>query len=56
MKIGIIIHSETGNTYSVALRLQTKLMESGHHVNLDRLVPLNAEQIDTHKIRFEETA
>ena len=37
MKIGIIIYSHTGNTYSVALKLKNKLSAAGHSVNMERL-------------------
>jgi menaquinone-dependent protoporphyrinogen IX oxidase len=40
MKIGIIIHSQTGNTYSVAQKLMEKLSAKGHTVNLERLEPV----------------
>ncbi len=37
MKIGIIIYSNTGNTNSVALKLQEKLTAGGHSVSLEQL-------------------
>ena len=37
MKIGIIVHSRTGNTYSVATKLKEKLASTGHEVDLERL-------------------
>jgi flavodoxin len=37
MNIGMIIHSQTGNTHSVALRLQEKLSAAGHSVTMERL-------------------
>lgn len=52
MKIGIIIHSETGNTYSVALKLQEKLIAAGHLVDIERLTSIGGEQTDVNKIRF----
>lgn len=54
MKIGIIVHSETGNTYSVALKLHEKLIAVGHLVEIERLRPIGAEQTDANKIRFEK--
>lgn len=44
MKIGIIVHSQTGNTYSVAQKLQERLLSTGHSVNLERLIPVDEKQ------------
>lgn len=37
MNLGIIVYSQTGNTHSVALRLQEKLAAAGHTVALERI-------------------
>lgn len=37
MKIGIIVHSHTGNTLSVAQRLEEELVKAGHTVKLERV-------------------
>ena len=37
MNIGIIVHSQTGHTLSVATRLKEKLSAAGHAVNLERV-------------------
>lgn len=37
MKIGIIIHSQTGNTYSVGMRLRDSLTVAGHTARLERV-------------------
>jgi flavodoxin len=37
MKIGIIVHSKTGNTLSVAERLKKELEGAGHSVKIDRI-------------------
>jgi flavodoxin len=37
VNIGIIIWSQTGNTYSVAEKISEKLTSVGHSVNIDRL-------------------
>jgi NAD(P)H dehydrogenase (quinone) len=39
MKIGIIVHSKTGNTHSVALKLKEKLSTAGHQVNIEKVTP-----------------
>lgn len=37
MKIGIIVYSQTNNTYSVAEKLGDKLKRSGHSVTIERI-------------------
>ena len=37
MNIGMIVYSQTGNTYSVATKLQEKLSTGGHSVTLERI-------------------
>jgi flavorubredoxin len=37
MDIGMIVYSQTGNTYSVAQQLQEKLSTAGHAVSLERI-------------------
>jgi flavodoxin len=37
MNIGIILHSHTGNTLSVAEKLQSALLAAGHSVTLERV-------------------
>src|SRR4030042_4883233 len=39
MKIGIIVFSKTGNTYSVANKLMEKLLQKKHSVKVERLEP-----------------
>lgn len=43
MKIGIIVHSYTGNTLSVAQSLQNKLIEAGHSVSIERVMAVNED-------------
>lgn len=38
MNIGIIVYSQTENTYSVGFKLQEKLSADGHSVNVQRVV------------------
>lgn len=57
MKIGIMIHSNTGNTYSVAEKLRDKLIKDGHFVDLDKLEPVggeNTNETDIKKIIFDK--
>ncbi len=37
MKIGIIVYSLTGNTYSVALKMQEALVRNGHSVDIEKI-------------------
>jgi flavodoxin len=37
MNIGMIVYSQTGNTHSVALKLQEKLAAAGHAVTMERI-------------------
>lgn len=43
MKIGIIVHSYSGNTYSVAQKLQDKLSKAGHSVTVEQLKLVGGE-------------
>lgn len=43
MKVGIIIHSHTGNTLSVAQRLQADLQSKGHLVEIQRVSAVNED-------------
>lgn len=53
MKIGIIIHSRTGNTNSVALKLKEKLSAAGHSVDLERLKVVGLLRRGIKDIQFE---
>lgn len=44
MLIGIIVHSQTGHTLSVAERMEARLMEEGHAVTMERVVAANDEE------------
>lgn len=41
MKVGIIVHSITGNTLSVAEKLQERLVAAGHWVQLERVTAVD---------------
>ncbi len=45
MKIGIIVHSQTGHTYSVAQRLREKLSADGHAVDIQQLKLAGGQQV-----------
>jgi flavodoxin len=40
MNIGIIVHSQSGHTYSVAEKFREKFSASGHTVTIERLKPI----------------
>lgn len=52
MKIGIIVHSQTGHTLSVAEALKNKLASAGHSVNIEQIAPVDARQTDPKKIQI----
>ncbi len=37
MKIGVIVYSQTGNSWEVAQNLQEKLLEQGHEVEVEKV-------------------
>ncbi|AFD00823.1 Flavodoxin [Methanocella conradii HZ254] len=53
MKIGIIVHSKTGHTLSVAERLKEKLGAEGHTVSIERIAPVDENERGLEKIKFE---
>jgi len=46
MKIGLVVYSQTGNTYSVVERLQKELVEKGHEVNIEKLEPVDKDNVN----------
>jgi NAD(P)H dehydrogenase (quinone) len=46
MNIGIIVHSQTGNTYSVAERIKETLITCGHTVSIEKLTAINDREMD----------
>ncbi|OFW53773.1 MAG: flavodoxin [Actinobacteria bacterium RBG_13_35_12] len=53
MNIGIILYSETGNTYSVSQKLKEKLVKAEHSVNIERLKVIGKVKPGTKDIKFE---
>jgi len=53
MNIGIILYSQTGNTYSVSLKLKEKLVTAGHSVNIERLKVVDEVPPGAKDIKFE---
>lgn len=54
MNIGIILYSQSGNTLSVAQKLQEKLMATGHTVNIEQITVTG--DVSPGKRQFELTA
>lgn len=55
MKIGIIVHSQTGNTYSIALKLQEVLTKSGNDVEVKRVSMVGGDRPENKaKIQLED--
>ncbi len=53
MKIGIIVHSQTDHTYSVAQKLEEKLSEAGHDVRLERVRMVGGDRPQGKDIKIE---
>ena len=55
MKIGLIVYSHTGNTFSVVERLQQELSAKGHEVNIERLEPVDKDDVNpsAHEIKYK---
>jgi flavodoxin len=54
MNIGIIIHSQTGNTLSVAQKLKEKLSAAGHSVSIQRVSAANDGETNVQNIKLTE--
>lgn len=53
MKIGIIVDSKSGFTYSIAQKLEEKLSVLRHDVQIERIDPIDDNQIDIKKIQLK---
>lgn len=53
VKIGIIVHSQTNNTYSVAEKLQKKLQKSGNEVNIETVNMVGGNKPQSEDIQIE---
>ena len=53
MNIGIIVYSQTGNTYSVAEKLKEKFSTSGHSVAIEKVVPSGDAHPGMKNVRFD---
>lgn len=53
MNIGIIVHSQTGNTYSVGEKIEEKLRADGHNVSLIRIQTKDAANKNQKDIQLD---
>lgn len=53
MKIGIIVHSYTGNTYEVAKKLEEKFREAGKDVEIQRVRKAGGDKPEGKDIQIE---
>jgi hypothetical protein len=53
MKIGMVIYSQTGNTLSVAQKLEEKLAAAGHDVTLEHLKTVGGTTPGATNVQFE---
>ena len=53
MKIGIVVYSQTGNTYQVAQTLQDTLSKKGNSVKIERISVTNEKERDINKIQIK---
>jgi NAD(P)H dehydrogenase (quinone) len=54
MKIGIIVYSQTGNTYNVAEKLKKRLLEMGHSVNIEKVTQMSNKPTDIKNVQLVE--
>ena len=50
MKIGIVVYSQTGNTYEVSQKLKESLPKAGNSVSIERFNVANEKERDINKI------
>jgi len=54
MNIGIIVHSNTGNTHFVAEKIREELLAAGHMVSLEHVTAENDREPDYSKVQLTE--
>ncbi len=53
MKIGIIVYSQTGNTYEAAENIKEALSSKGHSVDIERVEVDDEKERDINKIKID---
>ncbi len=54
MKIGIIVYSQTGNTYSVAIKIKEALIKKGHSVEIDKIEAIRETKQNVNNIKISK--
>lgn len=54
MKIGIIVYSQTGNTYSVATKIKEALIKKGHSVEIDKIEAIRETKQNVNNIKISK--
>lgn len=52
MKVGIIVHSKTGNTLHVAEKIMNKITADGHSATIEQITATNDGETDINKIQL----
>jgi flavodoxin len=52
MKIGIIVHSKTGHTLSVAQKMRERLAANGHSAEIERVTAADEREFDARNVRL----
>lgn len=52
MKIGIVVYSQTGNTFEVAQKLEEAFSKKGNSVKIERIAMINEKERDINKIQI----
>jgi flavorubredoxin len=53
MKIGIMVHSQTGNTLSVAEKIQERLSKEGHSAEMKKIIPFRESDPRPQDVQFQ---
>lgn len=53
MKIGIVVHSKTGNTLLVAQKIKQEFLNAGHTVNLEQVMAVDEEAAAQGKVQLK---
>ena len=54
MNIGIIVHSQTGNTFSVAEKLKESMEEKGHSVHIERVTAVKEQPAPNEPVELKD--
>ena len=54
MTIGIIVHSHTGNTLSIAQKIKERLAAAGHSVNIEQVTAVNGDPKEVKNLELKD--